>query len=342
MTHALDSTGRTRVGVIGATGAVGTTMLTALAERGVAPERVRVVASERSSGRPIAYGDGRLEVVPLDERAFDGLDVCLFALGDELAAEWVPRALSAGSVVIDNSATYRLDPDVPLVVPEVNGHVLAESRRLVANPNCSTIVLVMALAPLHRAAGVRRVIGVTFQAASGAGAPATRELDLGARAVLDGRPAPAEVFPRPLAFNCLPQVGGMREDGRSREEWKMTEETMRILGTTDLATSFTCVRVASFNSHAVAAHVELRAPLGPTEAIALWEASPGVGLGVRGEIDDWPTPHDADGRDEVLVGRVRRDPGLPNGLAFWVVGDNLRKGAATNAIQIADAMGLLA
>jgi len=331
-------TSRSDLAILGATGAVGRTMLEVLVERGVDPARVRLLASARSAGRRVEMGEGVREVESLDDASLDGLDLALVALDDPLAARWVPRLRERGIRVVDNSATYRLDPGVPLVVPEVNGALLDHGPGLVANPNCSTIVLVMAIAPLVRAVGVRRVVAVTFQSASGAGAPAMDELVAGTRDVLDGKPAASEVFAPPLAFDCLPRVGGARPDGRTREEWKMEVEGRRILDLPDLPVSTTCVRVPVMISHGIAIHLELDREVDPEEARRLIGAMPGVLLGDGHDPDGFATPRQAAGRDEVLVGRIRRDPGLPNGLALWAVGDNLRKGAASNAVDIADAL----
>jgi len=322
--------------VVGATGAVGSTMVRVLSERGVAASRVVLLASPRSEGGRMPYGDTELPVRVLDRSSFRGVATALFALDDALAEEWVPFARQEGVTVVDNSATFRLHPEVPLVVPEVNGQLLDARPTLVANPNCSTIVLVLALAPLARAAGLRRVHGVTFQSASGAGAAALAELRAGSHAHLEGDPEEAAVFRKPLAFNCLPEVGSMRADGHTREEWKMREESRKILALPELPASFTCVRVPSFIAHAVAMHIELERPLGAEEARTILASAAGILLGDGRDEAMWPTPRDAAGRDEVFVGRLRNDPSVENGLQLWAVGDNLRKGAATNAIQIAE------
>lgn len=327
-----------RIGVVGATGAVGQTMISVLVERGVNAREIRAIASERSAGKAIRVGDGEAAVLPLSPEVFDDLDFALFALDDGLAREWVPVARKKGVVVVDNSAVYRLDPTVPLVVPEVNGRLLGAKPSLVANPNCSTIVLVVALAPIAREAGVKRIVAATYQSASGAGQAALDELDRGARAALAGEPVPADVFPAPLAFNCLPQVGGLTESGQSREERKMVDETRRILDAPNLPASFTCVRVPTRYAHAVAAHVETVRPVSVERVAELLSKAPGVTLGSPEADAPWPTPLSVAGRDEVYVGRLRKDEAFQNGLAFWVVGDNLRKGAATNAIQIAESL----
>lgn len=338
MTDASKARPRPDLAVLGATGAVGRTMLDVLVERGADPHRVRLLASARSAGLEIEVGGIARTVESLDDADLDGLTTALVALDDPVAAVWVPRLRERGIRVIDNSATYRLDPDVPLVVPEVNGSLLDGGPELVANPNCSTIVLVMAIAPLVREVGVERVVAVTFQSASGAGSPAMDELLAGTRDILDGNEPRAELFERPLAFDCLPRVGGPRDDGRTREEWKIEAEGRRILGQPDLAVSTTCVRVPVMISHGIAVHLELARDVAPEEARALIGAMPGVLLGDGHDPDGFATPRQAAGRDEVFVGRIRRDPGLPHGLALWAVGDNLRKGAASNAVDIAGAL----
>ncbi len=326
------------LGIVGVTGAVGLTALRVLHERGWQGGELRLFASSRSEGQELPFGDERLRVAELDAEALAGCDVALFALDDPLAREWVPQGRARGVTIVDNSAVYRMDPDVPLVVPEVNGHLLEDRPKLVANPNCSTIALVVALAPIAAAAGVRRLHAVSFQSASGAGLAAIDELRQGSERRLARRPDPASVFPKPLAFNCLPQIGAIGTDGISREERKMLGETRRILGREALQASFTCVRVPTFVSHALAVHVETEASITPRAAMQLWKGSPGVTVGDGRDPEAWPTPRDAEGRDDVLVGRVREDPCGENGLLFWVVSDNLRKGAATNAIQIAESL----
>jgi aspartate-semialdehyde dehydrogenase len=313
-------------------------MVRVLEEHGYAEADIRLYASPRSAGGRIRIGNRDLAIVPLDERTFVDLDLALFALEDDLAKEWVPRARERGIRVVDNSSAFRLDPDVPLVVPEVNGALLDARPPVVANPNCSTIQLVVALAPLARTAGLRRVVAVTFQSASGAGQPALDELREGTRRFLAGEPEIPEVFPKPIAFNCIPKIGAFDADGRSREEQKMLAETRRILDLPDLAASFTCVRVPTLISHAVAVHVETLRAIEPAGLLEAWSRFPGVVVGDGRHAAGIPTPRDAAGRDEIFVGRLRRESGVEHGLAFWVVADNLRKGAATNAVQIADVL----
>ncbi len=323
------------IGVAGVTGAVGRTMLRVLRERGWAVDDLRAFASKESEGRRLDLGEGSLAIEAISETALASCDLALFALDDDLAREWIPRAREHGVRVVDNSAAYRLAIDVPLVVPEVNGHLLDDRPSLVANPNCSTIALVVAVAPLLKAAGVRRLHCATYQSASGAGQAAEDELRQGAECRLRGDDDPSRVFPKPLAFNCLPQIGALDDDGVAREEWKMLAETRRILDRPALRASFTCVRVPTFVSHALAVHVETERPLSVPDATGLLERAAGLVVG-DGVSREWPTPRDAEGIDDVLVGRIRRDPASESGLLFWVVGDNLRKGAATNAIQIAE------
>jgi aspartate-semialdehyde dehydrogenase len=323
-----------RIAVVGATGAVGTVMLRCLAERGLDREREIVLfASERSAGRVI---DGRT-VRALDERAeLSGIDVALFSAGASTSRVWAPRFVQAGATVIDNSSAFRRDPDVPLVVAEVNPHALrlgaADQPQLIANPNCSTMQLMVALAPIHRAAGIARLVVSTYQSVSGTGQRALEELDAQLRAALAGGPVPTPaVYPEQIAFNVIGAAGSFADgDDHTDEERKMMFETCKILEDDQIAVAVTCVRVPVRVGHAEAVNIETRAHLPLARARELLAGAPGVIL------QDVPTPLGSEGRDEVFVGRLRTDPTHPNGLAMFVVADNLRKGAATNAVQIAE------
>ncbi len=329
------------VGIYGATGQVGGVMRAILAERGFPYDRLRLFASARSAG---ALVDGITveDVVAADHR---GVDLALFSMGASASREWAPVVAAAGATVIDNSSAWRMDPEVPLVVPEVNAAELARvPKGIVGNPNCTTMVCMPPLAALHRAAGLRRLVVSTYQAVSGAGRAGVAELDEQVRAVGEKAPAltfdgaavpfpPAAVFPEPIAFNVVPHAGGFVDDETS-EEHKFRDESRKILGVPDLAVSVTCVRVPVYTGHSQSLNVELDRALSPPAARELLAAAPGV------RLVDVPTPLAAAGTDPSLVGRVRADEGVPGGrgLALFVVGDNLRKGAALNAVQIAEAL----
>lgn len=332
----------TRVAVVGATGAVGRTMLAILGEREFPIDELRLFASAGSAGAKLDTYWGELEVEELDSVDPAGIDLALFSAGAERSRAHIPRFVEAGAVVVDNSSAFRLDPAVPLVVAGVNDTALGSHRGIVANPNCTTMNLTMAVAPLHRAAGLRSMVVASYQAVSGSGRRGIEELTrqvaaLGEdpEALLEGgwvEPG-SEVYPRPIGWNVIPWAGGPAEAGYTDEEWKLVRESRKILGAPRLAVEATCVRVPVVVGHAVAASLRFERPLGLEEAAALLSAAPAVEL--WGERP--PTPLDATGRDEVLVGRLREtmDGG---GINLWVVGDNLRKGAALNAVQLAEAL----
>ena len=324
--------------VLGATGLVGRTMLRILDERGFPVGELRPLASERSGSRCVSFGGREHAVAPVSGEAFAGADLALFACANAVSQRWAPVASAAGVMVVDNSSAFRYDDDVPLVVPEVNGALLAARPPLVANPNCSTIGLVIALAPLARAAGLERVVVSTYQSVSGAGSQGLEELERGVRAGLDGPPSARADGGAPFAFNVVPHIDRFEENGYSREEMKVVWETRKILALPTLPVSATAVRVPVRVGHSASVNVALGRELGPEEARALWASAPGVMV-----VDDpgagrYPTPLQAEGRDEVLVGRVRRDLSQPRGLEFFIASDNLRKGAATNAVQIAEGL----
>ncbi|MGH2946384.1 MAG: aspartate-semialdehyde dehydrogenase [Solirubrobacteraceae bacterium] len=320
-----------RVAVVGATGAVGTVMRQKLRERRFPAREVVPFASARSVGRTL---DG-VPVRALAEDTIQGFDVAIFSAGATTSGEWAPRFVDAGAVVVDNSSKWRRDPEVPLVVSEVNPDALHDHRGLIANPNCSTMQLMVAIKPIHDAAGIERLIVSTYQSVSGTGVRAVEELEAQTRAVLAGQtpPAPA-VYPHPIAFNVLGGAGNFAEgDDHTDEERKMMFETRKILGDEDIGISVTCARVPVRNCHSESVNLQTREPLSPEEARELLENAPGLTL-----ADPYPTALQAAGSDEVFVGRLRRDPSHERGLQMWVVSDNLLKGAATNAVQIAEVL----
>jgi aspartate-semialdehyde dehydrogenase len=327
-----------RVGVVGATGAVGSTILEVLAERDFPAAEVVPFASERSAGRKVRFGTGELECRTLSDESIQGLDLALSTAGGAISAEWAPRLVDAGSVVVDNTSYWRLHDDVPLVVSEVNPDALASHRGIVANPNCTTMQMVVALKPIWDAAGIERIVVSTYQSVSGTGRSAVEELREQTRAALDGKPAPAEVYPHPIAFNVLPQVETFKQgDEYTTEERKVMAETRKILGATEeLGISATCARVPVFTGHSESVNLQTRDPLSPEECRALLSSAPGVVVVDLPAEGVYPLATAAAGRDEVLVGRIRRDPSHERCLNLWVVGDNLRKGAATNAVQVAE------
>ncbi len=319
-----------RVAVVGATGAVGTVMREKLRERKFPASQVIPFASERSAGREL---DGET-VRALSDDSIQGFDLAIFSAGGSTSGEWAKRFVAAGAVVVDNSSKWRRDPDVPLVVAEVNPDALHDHKGLIANPNCSTMQLMVALKPIHDAAGIERLIVSTYQSVSGTGVKAIKELEEQSRASLEGQPMVADVYPYPIAFNVLGGAGNFADgDDHTDEERKMMFETCKILGDEDIRVSVTCARVPVRVGHSMAVNIETREELSVDAARALLRQMPGLEL-----ADPYPTPLESAGRDEVFVGRLRRDPTHPRGLQMWVVSDNLLKGAATNAIQIAEVL----
>ncbi len=318
-----------RVAVVGATGAVGRTMLSLLRERAFPADEIVLFASARSAGTEI---DGRIVQLLDDQADLSGFDIALFSAGAGTAREWAPRFVDHGATVIDNSSAFRRDPEVPLVVSEVNPHVLADHHGLIANPNCSTMQLMVALAPIHRAVGIERLIVATYQSVSGTGQKAIAELDAQAHASLHGQAMPdPEVYPDHIGFNVIGAAGTFADgDDHTDEERKMMFETRKILEDESIGVAVTCVRVPVRVCHSEAVNIQTREPLSAEQARELLEQAPGLIL------EDVPTPLRAEGRDEVFVGRIRRDESHPRALSMWVVSDNLRKGAATNAVQIAE------
>ena len=321
------------VAVVGATGLVGRTMLRVLEERRFPVSRIVPIASQRSEGTTVSFRGEEHPVVAIGAEAFRDVDVALFSAGGGTSREWAPVAVAQGAVVIDNSSAFRMAADVPLVVPEVNPEHLSDaSPRVIANPNCSTIQMVVALAPLQRRYGIRRVVVSTYQSVSGAGKKGVDQLDT----ELQGGNSAVRAFPHPIAGNALPHIAAFEDDGFTTEERKMILETQKILGDDGILVSPTCVRIPVPFCHSEAVHVELRAAYDIDQVRTDLEAMPGVLLIDDPEATAYPLATTATGRDEVFVGRLRRDPSVENGLIMWVVSDNLRKGAATNAVQIAE------
>lgn len=326
------------VAVVGATGAVGNEMLRVLEEREFPVGEMRLLASERSEGEFLEFQGEQLMVQKLARDSFAGIDIALFSAGGDRSREFCPIAAAAGAVCIDNSSVWRMDPEVPLVVPEVNPQEIARFRKkgIVANPNCSTIQMVVALKPLHDFATITRVVVSTYQSVSGTGQKAIDELRVQAGELLNGRPATAKVYPHQIAFNCLPQIDSFLESGYTKEEMKMVDETRKIMGDERIRVTATAVRVPVFYGHSESVNIETEKKITAARARELLAGAPGVSL-----VDDpanglYPLPVDAAGQDLTLVGRIREDETIANGLNLWLCADNLRKGAATNAVQIAE------
>jgi len=328
-----------KVAVVGATGNVGREMLNILAERRFPVSEVVALASARSMGTEISFGDKVLKCRHLDTYDFADTDICLMSAGGGPSKEWSPRIAAKGCVVIDNSSAWRYDSDVPLIVPEVNADAIAgfRKRNIIANPNCSTAQLVVALKPLHDRAVIKRVVVSTYQSVSGAGKEAMDELFHQTRAVFVSDPVETKRFTKRIAFNVIPHIDVFMEDGYTKEEWKMMAETKKILDPKIKLTA-TCVRVPVFISHSESVNVEFEKPISPDEARDLLRESPGVLVIDKREDGGYITPHEAAGEDATYVSRIREDATVENGLAFWCVSDNLRKGAALNAVQIAEAL----
>ncbi|MBI2164530.1 MAG: aspartate-semialdehyde dehydrogenase [candidate division NC10 bacterium] len=328
------------VAVAGATGAVGEVMLRVLEERKFPVRRIKLLASERSVGKILKFQGEEIKVEQLSTSAFEGVDVALFSAGASRSREFAPAAWKAGAVVVDNSSAFRMEPDVPLVVPEINPHAIAQyvNRGIIANPNCTTIVTLMALAPLHRYSRIKRVVASSYQAVSGAGAKALEELKRQVRAWAAGEPLPVEVFPYQIAFNILPHIDAFQENGYTKEEMKLVNETRKILEDDRILVSPTTVRVPVFTAHSVSVHVETEQKIPAATAREVFAAFPGLRVLDDPANKQYPMPLFAAGQDDCFVGRIREDLAVPNGLNFWVVGDQLRKGAALNAVQIAEVL----
>lgn len=327
------------VAIVGVTGAVGETFLTVLAERQFPIKKLYPLASARSVGKTVAFNNKQLEVLDLAEFDFSQVDIALFSAGGAVSKEYAPKAAAAGCVVIDNSSCFRYEDDIPLVVPEVNPHCIAQytNRGIIANPNCSTIQMVVALKPLHDAAGITRINVATYQSVSGTGKKAVSELIAQMADLLNGRPAKVDVYPQQIAFNAIPHIDQFEDNGYTREEMKMVWETRKIMEDESIMVNPTAVRVPVIYGHSEAIHVEFKKPMTAAQARTLLAKAPGVKVVDNITKASYPTViKNAVGRDEVFVGRIREDISHPNGLDLWVVADNIRKGAASNAVQIAE------
>ena len=324
------------VAIAGATGAVGNEMMNTLEKRNFPVAEIRLLASERSIGKKLKFKDKEVPIEQLTDKSFKGIDIALFSAGADRSKTFAPAAVKSGAVVIDNSSAFRMDKEVPLVVPEVNRHAIFRHKGIIANPNCSTIQMVVALKPLHDAAKIKRIVVSTYQAVSGAGATAMAELREQARDLLDGKPIKCKKFPYQIAFNLIPQIDVFLENNYTKEEMKMVNETRKIMEDDSIMVTATCIRVPVFNSHSESVNIETEKKLTVEEARRILSKAPGVKL-----VDDpanqrYPMPVDAAGKYDTLVGRIREDESIEKGLNLWIVSDNLLKGAALNAVQIAE------
>lgn len=324
------------IAIVGASGAVGAELLEVLQRRAFPVRSLRLLASARSAGKSRRFRGEHHPVEELNEQSFSGIDLAFFSAGGDISRKYAPIAAAAGAVVIDNSSVFRMAPDVPLVIPEINGADVRQHRGMIANPNCTTAVALMALYPLHLAFGVRRVFASSYQAVSGSGARAIAELKQQVEQARDGRSPTHEVYPHPIAFNVLPHVDVFLENGYTKEEMKMQNEGRRIMHLPHFRASVTCVRVPVYRAHSVAISAEFERRVSVEEAHEVLAKAPGLDLLDEPRRNVYPMPLDAAGKDNCQVGRVRLDCALENGLAFWVSGDQLRKGAALNAVQIAE------
>jgi len=324
------------VAVVGATGAVGNEMIATLEQREFPVEKLRLFASERSEGKSLEFRGKKIPVETLNENSFKGIDIALFSAGGERSRIWAPVAAGSDCVVIDNSSQWRMDPNVPLVVPEVNPHDLDWHKGIIANPNCSTIQMVVALKPIHDAAKIRRVVVTTFQAVSGTGKKAMDELMQQTADLLNFKGIQCNVYPHQIAFNVLPQIDKFLDNGYTKEEMKMVNETRKIMGDDSIRLTATTVRVPVFRGHSEALNIETVRKLTANEVRELLAQAPGVIIFDAPEKSIYPLPIHCDGKDEVFVGRIREDESIENGINMWIVSDNLRKGAALNAVQIAE------
>jgi aspartate-semialdehyde dehydrogenase len=326
------------IAIAGATGAVGEQLREVLEDREFPVGELRLLASERSAGQFLAFQGRQVRVGILKEESFENIDIALFSAGGKVSAKFAPAAVAAGAVVVDNTAFFRMEPDVPLVVPEVNAKEIAsyKNRGIIANPNCSTIQMVVALKPIHDAARIKRIVVSTYQSVSGAGRMAMEELSQQVAALFNGRELKKEKFPHQIAFNCIPHIDVFMDDGYTKEEWKMIHETRKILGEPSLPVTATTVRVPVFCSHSESVNVETEKKLTSEQAKALLREAPGVIVADEPENSLYPMAIEATGKDATYIGRIREDDSIANGLNLWVVADNLRKGAALNAVQIAE------
>jgi aspartate-semialdehyde dehydrogenase len=324
------------VAIVGATGAVGEELLRVLERRAFPVERLLPLCSERSAGTGVSFRGETITARQLSPESFASIDLAFFSAGGSISREYAPIAQKAGAIVIDNSSVFRMEPEVPLVIPEINGADVREHRGLIANPNCTTAVALMALYPLHRAFGVRRVFAASYQAVSGSGTRALKELRAQVEAAVQNQRPVAEIYPHPIAFNLLPHVDSFLPSGYTREEMKMQNEGRRIMHLPDFRASVTCVRVPVYRAHSVAVNAEFERPVSVEEAHEVLAKAPGLELVDEPQNNRYPMPLFTAGKDNCEVGRVRRDCAFENGLSFWVSGDQLLKGAALNAVQIAE------
>lgn len=322
--------------VVGATGAVGNEMVKTLEARSFPTESVRLFASERSVGKQMEFRGKMIPVETLDDKSFEGIDIALFSAGAERSKMWAPVAARSGCVVVDNSSQWRMDPEVPLVVPEVNSHDLKWHKGIIANPNCSTIQMVVVLKPIHEAARIKRVVVTTFQSVSGTGQKAIDELMQQTTDLLNFRKVSCNVYPYQIAFNVLPHIDTFLDNGYTKEEMKMVNETKKIIGDDTLRVTATTVRVPVFRCHSESLNIETEKKLSPQEVRAILSSAPGVIVYDAPDKKIYPIPVDVAGKDETYVGRIREDETIENGINMWIVADNLRKGAALNAVQIAE------
>jgi aspartate-semialdehyde dehydrogenase len=330
--------GKYNVAIVGATGLVGQEFIKVLVQRSFPVDSIRLLASDRSAGRKLMVNKQEIEVRETTPESFEGVDIALFSAGSEISRHFSPIAARSGAVVVDNSAAWRMEPDVPLVVPEVNPEDIGWHKGIIANPNCSTIQMVVALYPLHKVNPIKRIVVSTYQSVSGTGAAAVEELIVQSKQVLEGQAIIPHVYPHQIAFNALPEIDVFLDDGYTKEEQKMVEETKKIMHASEIAISATCVRVPVYTAHSEAVWVEFSSPMMPDDAERIFAGAPGVKILDDNAISLYPHPWMAAGTDEVFVGRIRRDTSHPNGLVMWIVADNLRKGAALNAVQIAEEM----
>ncbi len=324
------------VAIVGATGAVGVEMMKTLEKRNFPVGKLTLLASAKSAGKRLPFKGGEVVIEELTEKSFAGVDVALFSAGGSISKQFAPFATQAGAVVVDNSSAFRMDADVPLVVPEINGADVKASRGIIANPNCTTAITLMALWPLHQAFGVKRVIASSYQAVSGTGAQAIEELRAQVAAISEGRPVVSKVYPHQIAFNVLPHVDSFLDSGYTKEEMKMQHEGRRIMHHPSFRASVTCVRVPVYRAHSVAVTAEFEKPISVEAARAALAKAPGLDIVDDPKSNTYPLPLNVAERDNCQVGRIRMDCALDNALAFWVVGDQLLKGAALNAVQIAE------
>ncbi len=327
-----------RVAIVGATGLVGQELIKILEQRNFPMDSIQLLASDRSAGRKLFVNHREIEVKETVSESFKEIDIAFFSAGAEISRHFSPIAAQSGAVVIDNSSAFRMVPAVPLVVPEVNPEDIKRHKGIIANPNCSTIQMVVALYPLHKVNPIKRIIVDTYQAVSGTGSAAVDELTTQAKQVLDGQATAPHVYPHQIAFNVLPEIDVFLDNAYTKEEWKLVEETRKIMHADNIAISATCVRVPVFTGHSEAVNVEFSQPMSPDKAKRILAQAPGVRVLDDPTVSLYPQPWSAAGTDEVFVGRIRRDSSHTNGLIMWVVADNLRKGAALNTIQIAEEM----